>query len=481
MGTSVAPVRMGWLAAFVVATALGACTDEKIVYRDRELFGPVDDAAQGFVGYTDAEDKLTVCGNCHVGPQSEWEGTAHADAWVTLQSSGHGQDFCEACHTVNALGNPGEGDAGYVAVDDARYHDVQCESCHGAGLPHIQNPGATQPMAPLAVGLDMASGCGECHQGAHHPFVEEWSESGHGVVNAYPAGRSACAGCHEAKAVLAGWGVDTEYLEKGSSEHLPIVCGVCHDPHSDTHEGQLRYAVDAPNEDENLCMKCHHKRGTPDPTTWRGPHSPEGPVLLGYAGWWPPNLGAEGGAIVATHGSEANPKLCAGCHVNSYEVTDPLTGEFVVNTTGHLFAATPCTDAQGVPQAGDCAPTERTFRTCTDAGCHGSEAVARSIMFTAEQRLENLADEVVRLLDQVQPGWQTCRTQSAGCGPFKSDGVYTTAEGAAFNHELALYNGSAVHNPFLMEALLLSTIRQLKTDYGVSVRASIVMDPLIGQ
>jgi hypothetical protein len=107
--------------------------------------------------------------------------------------SGHAQAFCENCHTVNQLGNLTESAGGYATTGDERYHNVQCESCHGPGLAHVQNPGDDNiPLAPLAVGLDLTTGCAECHQGAHHPFVEEWSESGHGTALASPAGREEC-------------------------------------------------------------------------------------------------------------------------------------------------------------------------------------------------------------------------------------------------------------------------------------------------
>ncbi len=39
-------------------------------------------------------------------------------------------------------------------------------------------------------------------------------------------------------------------------------------------------------------------------------------MLLGQAGWWPPGIEVDGD-IVATHGTERNPRLCATCHVNS--------------------------------------------------------------------------------------------------------------------------------------------------------------------
>jgi predicted CXXCH cytochrome family protein len=470
-------LRTTMLLAACSAVVLTACVDEKIVFRDRELFTTPQPAAANFLGYSDTTRKLPVCGNCHVEPYSEWLATDHAHAWQTLQASGSAQAFCEGCHTVNSLGNRTTGNAGFVAVKETRYHDVQCESCHGPGLPHVQNPDADpKPLAPLRVDTALTVGCGECHSGTHHPFVQEWRKSGHGQVQSSPAGRAECQGCHTAEDALRTWGFNVDYLEKdtvgaSATAHLPITCGVCHDPHSNANPGQLRFAVDIPSEEDNLCMKCHHKRGTPDVTTFRGPHSPEGPVLLGYGGWWPPDLQLPGGdTVFATHASSRNPKLCAGCHLVRFTVTDPQTGNFQFQSTGHLFKATPCLNAQGIPQPGDCPNTQRTYRTCAASGCHGSEAVARSLEATAEARIAQLNVALDQTLARIHANWKTCRTNnSCGAGsPFNtSDGKYTTAEGAAFNWDLANFKGSTIHNPFLIEALLTASINQVKKDYNL--------------
>ena len=88
----------------LVFLPLAACTDTEQVFVERPLFEDPPDAAQGFLGYDDVEEKLVVCGNCHIGQQSEWEETGHAQAWDDLQASGHAQESCEGCHTVGANG-----------------------------------------------------------------------------------------------------------------------------------------------------------------------------------------------------------------------------------------------------------------------------------------------------------------------------------------------------------------------------------------
>src|SRR5687767_1748816 len=108
----------GCVGAVVVALALGACTDEKVVYRDR-TFGTPPTAALGFMGYSNGEKKLTVCGNCHVESQSQWEDTKHALAFSSLGTSAT-NTACQGCHTVNQLGNStADNGGGYVGVKDA--------------------------------------------------------------------------------------------------------------------------------------------------------------------------------------------------------------------------------------------------------------------------------------------------------------------------------------------------------------------------
>ncbi|HEX9564204.1 MAG TPA: multiheme c-type cytochrome [Gemmatimonadaceae bacterium] len=450
--------------AGLLCVVLGACT-EKIVYKDLPDFVDPPAGAVGFLGYSDNASRQTTCGNCHSGKQARWKETAHASAWSDLAASGAQAQSCEGCHSVGHRGNTStDQTAGYAGTQNVRYEDVQCESCHGPGLTHVTNPDApgNKPLASLAVGSDLTNGCGECHSGTHQPFVEEWAASRHARIDDHRAENASCVACHEPRGVLAAWGVKTVFLESEEIEppFLGITCVVCHDPHDASNPKQLRFPIDVPELESNLCMKCHYKRAEPEVNSSRGPHSPQGPVLLGEAGWTPPGFAYPPKSLVGSHGSDRNPKLCATCHVNSYAI-----GDF--HATGHSFQPIPCVDAQGVPTgATTCEDTERSFKACVL--CHLTETAARSARAVAKDRLTRLADEIDVILAQV-PSSEFSTT----------DNRISTAEGSKFNALLARERGSAIHNPFLVEALLAASIDQLEADYGLSARVGLSLKPAL--
>src|SRR5512134_2364922 len=153
--------------AFVGTSALVGCSDD-IVYRDRAPFNPPVAAAAGFLGYYDAAAKKTTCGNCHADYQGSWSETKHATAWTTLNASTAKKAECFTCHTVTGNGNAVSGSpAGHDAVKEAVYYDVQCESCHGPGLQHVEGVGQGSLVRPLAkLGVAGTGDCGDCHSGA---------------------------------------------------------------------------------------------------------------------------------------------------------------------------------------------------------------------------------------------------------------------------------------------------------------------------
>ena len=466
--------KYGILGAALATLALSACVDEEIVYRDKPLFEDPPQAAVGFLGYSNAEQKQTTCGNCHAGQQVAWKESAHADAWASLKTSDHAADYCYDCHTVSALGNKAEGTGlvAYAATKDVRYEDVQCESCHGAGLEHVTNPSNVQPKASLMASEHATNGCGECHTDSHHPFVGEWEQSRHAEVNesvkedleldyaAYSA-PGQCGSCHEGKIALKNlFGVTSEFAEQGNTHDLVgITCAVCHDPHGNGQKAQLRLQASSPAPESNLCFRCHNRRAVPSGSTTRNySHAAQGPTIFGDIGWRPPNFPTE--KIYGTHSSEANQGLCATCHLATFTVNDKATGAFKMSSTGHLFKALPCLDADGVPSADEsCTMTQRSFKGCVASGCHGSEASARGATTAVESRIFTLSAELKRLV---------ALAKVKAPGDWKTDTNVTPLEGADFNSAIFEHDLSrGVHNPFLLEALLNSSISYIKSYYQV--------------
>ena len=489
MRTASLTKHMSRLLALTVVLIFSGCdADEKIVYRDRAPFNPPPDTTSGFVGYYDATTKQTTCGNCHADYQALWRTTAHANAYATLNANASKQDFCYSCHTVTGNGNVASGTkAGHDTVKTNVYYDVQCESCHGPGLEHIEGVGQGNLVRPLAkLGMTGTGNCGDCHSGAHQPFAEEWGASRHANLNVGRASDEHCASCHESRGAIEHWGFEVNFQEKATATDYqpPATCAVCHAPHGSSNPSQLRYPVTSVDPERNLCIKCHLNRS--EPTLARiTPHAPQGAVLLGFAGWRPPGFAYDTARIYGSHATTANPKLCAGCHVNKFTVTDQLTGDFLFNATGHLMRPIPCLDATGKPTADKTCTyttTARNWQTCTKAGCHGDAGVAANLFTGVRNDMKFYADQL--WLNSNNDGTiQATPTDGGILATLKSsrptewsstDLVITPAEGAEFNARLCgeynspnSDNSKGVHNPFLCRALMIATINYLRTYYGL--------------
>jgi len=133
--------------------------------------------------------------------------------------------------------------------------------------------------------------------------------------------------------------------------------------------------------------------------TKRGPHAAQGPVVLGEgAGYIPAGFIFDTTAAFTTHNSDRNPRLCAGCHVNSFTTTDLLTGEAFVSV-GHLFQPDPCLDpVTGIPvKDNSCAylpSTTRNWSSCVGAGCHANQDVAASALSAIRDEVKSLANQL---------------------------------------------------------------------------------------
>ncbi len=479
------------LLPLTLVALVAGCFDEDTVFLSEDTSQPPP-AEAVFLGYQDSTQKILACAECHPDKAASWMATGHATAWEDLQASGHAQDFCEGCHTVSELGSVVDTVAGYNSEETARLQDVQCESCHGLGGQHWTN--TSRVLAPLAVASE--TGCGECHQGTHHPFVEQWAQSSHGLVphQAAAAGvGSFCLPCHDGKTALEQtFGEATNYLERSDAELLPITCGVCHAPHGSPNTANLRKPIENASTD-HLCVACHSRRA--EPPSSHGPHGAQGPIVLSEdAGWIPPGLSE---LPKHPHGQN-NEDLCATCHVTMFEVTDPGTGDFVFQSVGHTFEAIPCLDTDGLPVAGPCDVLERDFRGCVDSGCHSQASAARGFFVNNIREINELLDELWvdtdgdAVLDISDEGLLRDVVALRDPSQFDlSDETVSVAEGVLWNAQLAATDerpwfadgevfgtsfsahpsgGNGVHNPTLLKTLLEESIEALVTEYGLTRR-----------
>lgn len=127
--------------------------------RDRALFDKSD-----YVG-------SAACESCHQKEHGLWAKSNHARAFATLQKTHEEKNpDCQRCHTTGfkeATGFPAGG---------AALQNVGCESCHGPGKRHVDDP-AHGPGTILAL-TDKCDTCaitlicGKCHDDANDPGFE---------------------------------------------------------------------------------------------------------------------------------------------------------------------------------------------------------------------------------------------------------------------------------------------------------------------
>ena len=104
------------------------------------------------------------CVSCHTAQFARWTYTAHKDALVTLQKSGHSQDpECLACHTTGFGEKGGFGDPSLFNLK--RFQGVQCESCHGPMKGHPRR----EEVKPHPVTEET---CVRCHDPANSPSFD---------------------------------------------------------------------------------------------------------------------------------------------------------------------------------------------------------------------------------------------------------------------------------------------------------------------
>ena len=145
--------------------------------------------------------------------------------------------------------------------------------------------------------------------------------------------------------------VRSQYRLQGAGDYYAAAaqtCAVCHDPHGTARDpatnlpwpGMLRFPINSPVFEQNLCTRCHNKTPDPSPSNSRGRTARRDRCYSGTRGISRRGPRTTPVAILATHGSDKNPRLCAGCHVNALTGVD--AGGNPVAYSGHNFEAIPC-------------------------------------------------------------------------------------------------------------------------------------------
>ena len=81
-----------------------------------------------------------ACEQCHAEAAAKWRETRHAEAYLTLEKKGRMADVeCLRCHVTGM--DDREVIGGFSSIDENPWMvNVQCESCHGPGANHVQQP-----------------------------------------------------------------------------------------------------------------------------------------------------------------------------------------------------------------------------------------------------------------------------------------------------------------------------------------------------
>jgi predicted CXXCH cytochrome family protein len=336
-----------------------------------------------------------VCSACHIEKAAEWSQTGHHRAWTDLLAEGEPASYCIPCHVVGLDSNPAN--SGYDDPDPevaARFVGVQCESCHGMGSDHIKN------FEPLDSSLS-SEVCAQCHDGAHHPTYTEWQQSLHAVaLDARDHSghfTTECLRCHSADYIFADSVPDTA---TPADFQLSLTCVVCHDPHSEENDFQLRMDI------VSLCSQCHNDE---EAIPGESPHHSNSDMYRGIGGYEYPGKTYENSYHTFLEDG------CAACHMYTAPF-DPVNNTAI---SGHTFK--PRLEA-----CNECHPGTDTFDR------DGTQTMIHGLLDTLKAELDSATD---------------------------ADKLTLSYERAMFNYNFCAQEGSyGIHNTQYAVALLSDSI-----------------------
>jgi DmsE family decaheme c-type cytochrome len=202
--------------------------------------------------------------------RSVWRGAAIAGAIALLgavpctaavaadtPSGWAGDAACVECHQEKATALPIHS----ALQGQSSGPRLQCETCHGSGVAHVQDPGSAGMLDPrTAPAADANRACLQCHS---------LSNEVDGIQHQHVRAGLRCAECHAAH----GPGIEPHLLQKPVVEtciacHGDVAAELHHVSHHPVRDGRLTCAtchmpdieatgVRAPRGINNLCVSCH--------------------------------------------------------------------------------------------------------------------------------------------------------------------------------------------------------------------------------
>jgi len=242
-----------------------------------------------------------------------------------------GQETCLSCHD-EAMGAYKDSPH-HVAADPRSPAATQgCESCHGPGSKHVEDPTSVKPMSFASMTAEQADAtCITCHSKGEHALWDGSQHEARGV---------ACITCHSVHTPVS----ETASLKKKTqtdicaschrdkvskvdrSGHMPVregkmECSTCHNIHGTTNVKLLR----AGDSIADSCVSCHaDKRG---PFLWEHAPGRDGCVTC-----HDPHGSSNDRMLVAKP-----PALCQQCHIATRHPST-IYDAGLVATSSRVFA-----------------------------------------------------------------------------------------------------------------------------------------------
>ncbi len=186
-----------------------------------------------------------------------------------------GAETCATCHEEVATAFWAGAHGTAITKSGPAVAEAACESCHGPGESHVNEPATTNIKPLKGTAADASAGCASCHAAQHGGLLLETSahvRSGvaclecHGAGHAAPAGEpllrwtraQVCAPCHAGQAAQFG----LPYAHRNG--RTPFECMACHSVHGGTTvRGRIEEAG------RPACVRCHDEKAGP----WVYPHA----------------------------------------------------------------------------------------------------------------------------------------------------------------------------------------------------------------